>query len=893
VYCTQYHETDYEFVTRLLAEEGIFFTFARPAAQSASGADPLAADVLVLADHEQAYAPVPAGVDADWGEGASGAIPAALAGALARGTGAVGALGGLDIASGLASAAALGLEGQQLVHGVKDQLAGAAALRSRTQSLSHDVHQVKDLGHALSAGREAAHLAGGLTHAAGGAMALGREAGQILGTLGGAAGLSEGGGASGGGSPATFAVEHGHRAVDPDALLDFTLRGEVRPNAVLLSTYDPARPLYRPMASAQLAGPAGQASPPHLQATMAAGFLSVHDHHSRSERSDGDGIGGIVRARARLAQLRRDALAGEAKSGNCRLAPGLTFQLRGHPMDEVDGGYVVTSLEHRGMVQHMCREDEGETYRNVVRCAPAGAPYRPLLPTRRMAQVAETATVVGPPGEEIHTDASGRIRVRFHWDQEDRPEEGTSSCWMRVMQPWAGAGFGAQFIPRIGTEVLVTFVRGDPDDPLVVGGMFNGGSPTPFDLPFAKTRSGFRTASTSGTGGYNELVFEDATGAEAIQLRAQRDLDEEVGRRHVQHVRGAQRVVVEGARSKVVHAADTELVLGTKRSEVALDRADEIHGEHRSHVHKARTDAVDGADAREIALDQTLTVRGARSVVVNGSLSTRAGTKEKPAEILTSVEGAHTTRATRRILLTSDEEIVLQCGNSRVVVGPDAVRIETPHFAVAAKDVAELEAAGAALHLTDSAQLTGQAVRHYSQGASVELTATADINGAMVNLNCGAGSPKRSDEKGDGPKTKPVKMKLHDDELKPFAGKRYRLVAGDYRREGITGSEGEVDEEVPAATEVAQLTLWLEGYPSGPTMEWEVQASEEPLAQAGSVRGALQRLLHLGYYTGAVGVELTAEGQAAVRWFQTDYGLDPTGALDAATGQKLKEIHGT
>ena len=146
----------------------------------------------------------------------------------------------------------------------------------------------------------------------------------------------------------------------------------------------------------------------------------------------------------------------------------------------------------------------------------------------------QTAVVTGPAGEEIHCDQYGRVKVQFHWDREGQADD-TTSCWLRVSSSWAGDGYGAIAIPRIGMEVLVTFLEGDPDQPLVTGCLYHAEHVVPYALPANKTRSLFKTLSSPGGGGYNELRIEDKKGAEQIYLHAQRDWDENI--EHDQKIR--------------------------------------------------------------------------------------------------------------------------------------------------------------------------------------------------------------------------------------------------------------------------------------------------------------------------------------------------------------------
>ena len=164
-----------------------------------------------------------------------------------------------------------------------------------------------------------------------------------------------------------------------------------------------------------------------------------------------------------------------------------------------------------------------------------GTASRPFPPTPTGGRRASRA---GPPcrrkplpwsasrGEELWTDQYGRVKVQFHWDRDGKNDE-QSSCWIRVAQPWASKRFGMQFMPRIGDEVVVSFVDADPDRPLVTGSVYNGANLPPYTLPDNQTRSGIKTDSSKGSGGFNELRFEDKQDSEEVFLQAQKDLKRE------------------------------------------------------------------------------------------------------------------------------------------------------------------------------------------------------------------------------------------------------------------------------------------------------------------------------------------------------------------------------
>ncbi|MDL5602277.1 type VI secretion system tip protein TssI/VgrG, partial [Bacillus subtilis] len=146
----------------------------------------------------------------------------------------------------------------------------------------------------------------------------------------------------------------------------------------------------------------------------------------------------------------------------------------------------------------------------------------------------QSAVVTGPQGQEIHCDEYGRVKVQFHWDRDGLADDKTS-CWLRVSSAWAGAQYGGIAIPRIGMEVLVTFLEGDPDQPLISGCLYHKENTVPYALPANKTRTTFKTLSSMGGGGFNELRIEDKKGQEQIFLHAQRDWDENI--EHDQKIR--------------------------------------------------------------------------------------------------------------------------------------------------------------------------------------------------------------------------------------------------------------------------------------------------------------------------------------------------------------------
>ncbi|WXL24752.1 type VI secretion system tip protein VgrG [Ectopseudomonas mendocina] len=246
-----------------------------------------------------------------------------------------------------------------------------------------------------------------------------------------------------------------------------------------------------------------------------------------------------------LERHRADYEQAEGHSDSPTLRSGHYLNLGEHPRNEWNRLWLLTAISHQGKQPQVLEEsitshtdeDDGfqQGYRNHFIATPWDVNYRPqLLHPKPKVLGSQTAKVTGPAGEEIHCDPYGRVKVQFHWDREGQADDKTS-CWLRVASSWAGDHYGAVAIPRIGMEVLVTFMEGDPDQPLITGCLFHTAHEVPYELPANKTRSVFKTMSSPGGGGFNELRIEDKKGAEQIFIHAQRDWDENI--EHDQKIR--------------------------------------------------------------------------------------------------------------------------------------------------------------------------------------------------------------------------------------------------------------------------------------------------------------------------------------------------------------------
>ncbi len=217
------------------------------------------------------------------------------------------------------------------------------------------------------------------------------------------------------------------------------------------------------------------------------------------------------------------------------------------------------------------------SYYNTFSCVRKKIPFRPQLSTPRPTIAGpQTAIIVVPPGEEIFTDELGRVKVQFHWDRNGKYND-HSSCWLRVAQSGASGGFGSIQIPRVGDEVVVVFLDGNPDRPLIMGSVYNSKNTPPWSLPANKTQSGFLTRSIKGKGSNaNSLMFEDKSGAEKVSLHAERDMETEIEANEIHKVGGNREVKVGGTHTETIqlqtaiNVEDGAYKLSVKKGEVKI-----------------------------------------------------------------------------------------------------------------------------------------------------------------------------------------------------------------------------------------------------------------------------------------------------------------------------------
>ncbi|MFO0692447.1 MAG: type VI secretion system tip protein TssI/VgrG [Polyangiales bacterium] len=481
-----------------------------------------------------------------------------------------------------------------------------------------------------------------------------------------------------------------------------------------------------------------------------------------------------VEAQAALRRHRhvQEALTFHGDSTAIGLSAGTAFGFHGKPDGEHAGEYAVVAITHAihvGDTTAPALRLVGleASYSNHFTCVPSTLAYRAPRPLDKpRVRGVLSATVVGPSGEELHTDSHGRIKVQFHWDRRGYGDD-RSSCYLRVVQPWAGAGWGFVFLPRIGMEAVVTFLDGDPDRPVVTGTVYNGANPPPYTLPDDATRSVLRTSSTPGGTGWNELSFEDSAGAEEVYLQAQRNLRELVKNDHLltvlanqaYNVIGLQTVTVGldralsvvGNEEVTIGAARTETVTGPETIRLLATRDTEITGSDTLLVHQAHDEEVEGpmsgrylggravhvekGDTEKVAAsDKTVSVEGRYEITVDDHFRVkREGTEifveegiraESPKEIELVVGGnAVAITSEGKITLSASSQIELVCGSASLLLKSDGT------LQVSASTKAEI-ASGSSVVSVEPAKITSQSTQVDVSGDSM-----VNVKGGMVNLN--------------------------------------------------------------------------------------------------------------------------------------------------------------
>ncbi|THJ56761.1 type VI secretion system tip protein VgrG [Burkholderia sp. LS-044] len=445
-----------------------------------------------------------------------------------------------------------------------------------------------------------------------------------------------------------------------------------------------------------------------------------HDHDSFAlfEWPGGyrDDAPGAHYSRVRLEEQQAEHERASADTDVRGVAPGYLFTLERCPRADQNREYLIVRCQYR-FQENAYASDQGAeavVHQTMMLVQPSSLPYRaPRDTPRPRTNGPQTATVVGPPGEEIWTDQYGRVKLQFRWDRYGQSNQ-DSSCWVRVSSPWAGGGFGGVQIPRVGDEVVVDFLNGDPDEPIVTGRVYNGEKMPPWGLPGSATQSGLLSRSSPGgtTEHANAFRFEDKKGAEQLWMHAERNFDAEteldhslsVGNNHTHTVGNDETMQVKNNRQRSVGqnetvnigqnrvaqigANETHGVVGNRTRTVgqnetvtiAANRDATIGGAHTETVAKAKTETIGEAKTLNVGQMYQTTSQDMKTLVASAhteEIGTRtstianAHTHTVGGEHTVNVGANHTTNVQHQVLVNAGDQLALVCGMSSIVMKSD------------------------------------------------------------------------------------------------------------------------------------------------------------------------------------------------------------------------------
>ena len=450
----------------------------------------------------------------------------------------------------------------------------------------------------------------------------------------------------------------------------------------------------------------------------------------------------------RYAQRRLEALQQQHErvmgGGNARaLAVGALFSLENYPREDQNREYLVVAALH-----HL----SGTDYESGVAHAsaditvsfdaiPSKQPYR-SLPTTRRARVAgpQTAIVVGKAGEEIYTDQYGRVKVQFHWDRLGKRDE-NSSCWVRVSQVWAGKNWGAMHIPRIGQEVVVDFLEGDPDRPIITGRVYNAAEMPPYDLPANQTQSGIKSRSSKGgsPANFNEIRFEDKMGSEMLTIHAEKDQEisvehdeaHSVGHDRTKSIVHDETTSVGNNRTETV-GNNEQISIGVNRTEkVGVNESITIGANRTINVGASETATVALQRTHSVGVNETISVGAAQEVTVGAAQTITVGAAQA---VTVGADQTINVAANRSVTAGSNQTVAVGSAASMTVGADESRAVTGGRTTSVGKDDALSVTNNLTINAGDSITITTG-----SASISMKKDGTITISGKDITINGSGG----------------------------------------------------------------------------------------------------------------------------------------------------------
>ncbi len=506
------------------------------------------------------------------------------------------------------------------------------------------------------------------------------------------------------GTPAKVIYQKpGGQVADEDTVYPFSYAEGVRTGSVMLNDF-----LFR-KPTLNLHSKQDYLLNSELEVYDYPGRYPVTDHGDDAS-STGTRLAKVLMEAAQVSRTR-----GEGQSDCMRFTAGYRFALDNHPRAALNQDWLLTHVDieaEQPAVYEEGASGKGSTFRAKFTVLPASVQYR--APRRAVTPVVrgvQSAIVTGPAGEEIYTDEFGRVKVQFHWDREGKSNE-KSSCWIRVSQTMAGAGWGAISIPRIGHEVIVDFIEGDPDRPIILGQVYHGTNRPPFDLPASGMVSGMKSNSTPGGGGSNEMSMNDTKGKETLTIHAQKDMNATVeNNRSATIVSGNDTLAVQAGTRSVTVKGNTSLTVQ------AGDRTVNVTGNY-------KVDATSEINMQAPA-KITLTCGGSSVTIEPGKITLSAG---GGASVTLDANALIQSSAGSKILLDGTANMQSSAG-SKVLLDGNALMASTAGDQVVLNGKATMSSPGEALVDAPTSTLSGGGSTAKADAGGVSIT------GPKISLN--------------------------------------------------------------------------------------------------------------------------------------------------------------
>lgn len=476
-----------------------------------------------------------------------------------------------------------------------------------------------------------------------------------------------------------------------ESITDCSLHQEIQPGTCVLSDYDFTVPKKDLVVPADATADWGHAKQRHAVYDFPGGYES---------REFGEHY-----ARVRIDELQAQVETLRAETDARGVEVGRTFKLKSHPRAPLNREYLITSATYRIDAEQLESGGGGGPDDAIFRCAFAAmsvdVPFRPArLTPRPVIRGPQTAIVVGKKGDEIHTDEYGRVKVHFHWDRwQDYDEK--CGIFIRVAQEWAGKNWGAIFTPRVQQEVVVDFLEGDPDRPLITGRVYNGDHKPPYELPTHATRSTIKTNSSKGSEGFNELRFEDKKGEEQIFIHAEKNKDERVKNNSMEWIGNDRHLIVK--RDQV--------------EQVERDRAETIKRDHIEKIERDHSLLIKGKEAIEVT--------GSRSLKVTGAL-------------IEEFKDNHSEVTTKDHYIKADNICIEALTNITIKVGQTSIALESDGIKISTQGKIEVESLDKTEFKTKAGDFKVESMMNTSIKGTLQLnlegTVQAEMKGTMATV---------------------------------------------------------------------------------------------------------------------------------------------------------------